>query len=184
MTQKPIIIQVPALLAPIEAIYDTLLHFGPDNGDTVAKFFEPVSKPWKEDHLVWLSPQLETKVDCLHALYAATLPAQSTFVKLLGVHGLYCLAAHLMQVEHPALKSFTGVVHAFAGSMPAQKTVLNHERGVAFDSHDFTTPVLFLEHGRPRSIYTMWHSEGTEDNSLIAFCGSAAMELKEQKHAA
>lgn len=185
MSQKAVVLRVPVLPTPMTAIYDELLGFGSGNGDGVAKHFDDVvAKQWGEDHLVWLYPQEpEAKFDCLHSLYGEVMKEQSTFVTLLAAHGLFCLAAHLKQVEHPALKSFTGIVHAFNGSRLAEKMGMNHQAEAPWTGYDLSTPVLFLEQGRPHSIYTMWHSGGTEDTSLIAFCGSASMFKLEEETA-
>lgn len=182
MIQKPVLIQVPILPISMGAIYDDLLDFGTGNGDGVAKNFELVSRPWNENHLVWLCPQLsETKFDCIHSLYGAVMQEQSLFYELLGVHGLYCLAAHLKQAVHPALKSFTGVVHALNGSMMSEKVGMSHGRQAPWKAYDLLTPVLYIENGQPRSIYTKWHSDIAEESALVAFCGSSNLfEFEEE----
>ncbi len=173
---KTTVLRIPAQPEATLADVFSVLHFGRGNGDGVAEWFKDVSKPWTEDHLVWLCPMdAGARFDCLHSLYGAAVKEQSVFVNLLGVHGLYLLAAYLKEHEVPELREFTGIVHAFAGSKPSKKTVLNHQQGIASDALDFNTPVLYITGGRPRSIYTMWHTDSAEDQSLIAWCGPTSI---------
>lgn len=181
---KATVLSIPARPQSTLADMFSILGFGRGNGDGVAEWFKDNSVPWTEDHLVWLCPKDDcVQLDCLHSLYGAAIQEQSAFMKLLGVHGLYCLAAYLKENEVPELQSYTGIVHAFAGSKPSKKTVLNHEQGVAFDALDFNTPVLYLTGGRPRSIYTMWHTDAPEEQSMIAWCGSTSIFQFEEERA-
>ena len=180
--QKVIVLQVPAWPdATLADIYNNILKFGLNNGDGVAKNFEEAAMRWPEDRPVCLCPiQPDANFDCIHSLYGSVMPLQTTAINLLGVHGLFCLAAYLKQNESTDLQSFTGVVHALGGSKLSEKTGMNHNRGAPWRGFDLLTPVLYIEQGRPRSIYTMWHSDDTEDASLIAFCGNVlGLELEE-----
>jgi hypothetical protein len=180
MLTNSVLLRVPALQMPIAEIYATHLSFGYGNGDNVAKNF-PEPACWVKDRYVWLCPlQPDAELDCVHSLYGEVMKGQTFAINLLDVHGLYCLGAYLKQTACAELLPFTGLVHAFAGSKMATRIGMNHEHGSPWESYDLLTPVLFLENGRPRSIYTMWHTDKPEAASLIAFCADDVSLFVEQ----
>lgn len=181
MTQK-IVLHVPAQPEATLAQLNDILGFGLDNGGNIAEWFKEDAQRWSEDHLVWLFSQSNAQFDCVHSLYSAVMAEQSTFFELLSIHGLFCLAAHLKQTESSSLQSFTGLVYAFGSSKSSKKMVLNHKQHVGVETTDLLTPVLFIENGHPRSVYTMWHSDDT-DESLVGFCGSTTMFSYEEEAA-
>jgi hypothetical protein len=179
-----VVLRVPS--RPTTSLTDiySVLGFGYGNGDGVAESFKYVAEPWTEDNLVWLCPtEPDARFECLHSLYGEVMKGQSTFVRLLGVHGLYCLAAYLKENEVPELRSYTGIVHAFNGSKLAEQMGMNEKAESPWTSYDLQTPVLYLIDGRPRSIYTMWHAGSLEEQSLIAYCGGATMFKLEEEQA-
>jgi hypothetical protein len=179
MSQRTsLIVQVPA--QPDFSLTELAKDLGFETA--VAGWFEENAPRWPQDHLVWLCfPHSLATFDCVHSLYGATVSAQGIFYKFLGVHGLYCLAAHLKQNPCPELKDFSGLVHAFGASKAGIKTVLNHEAHIGFDALDLITPVLYIENGVPRSIYTEWHSSEAEDPHIIAYSGSTDMFTLEEE---
>ena len=173
MSQRTsLIVQVPA--KPNSSLAELAEALGFEGA--IANQFKEDAPRWPRDHLVWLCfPRSLATFDCIHSLYSNTVSAQGTFCKFLGVHGLYCLASHLKQNPCAELTDFSGLVHAFGASKAGNKTVLNNEAHIGFDALDLLTPVLYIENGVPRSIYTEWHSDAAEDPRIIAYSGGTDM---------
>jgi len=182
MLNKSIFLTIPVLTGPLSEIYAKHLRFGYGNGDGdgVAERFENTAEHWDGDRLVSLCPQLPgIELDCVHSLYGSAMEQQSFAYNLIGTRGIYCLAAYLAQNPCADLAEFTGIVYAFGGSKISEKIGMNCERGSPWTGHDLQVPVLFLENGRPRSIYTMWHADTPEADALVAYCADKISLLVE-----
>ncbi len=165
--------RVPHICGTLAEIESKHLGFGYGNGDGLAKSYQEVARPWKDDQHVALRHLMGSveNFECVHSLYGAAMEAQTFSMSFITAHGLFCLAAHLKQNPCPELATFTGIIYGFGSSKFAEKLGMNQQHGSPWTAQDLQVPVLYLMNGRPASIYGMWHTDEPEDNALFAFSG-------------
>jgi hypothetical protein len=169
MQRSAVALKIPARpdLSPSEL--ENLVGFGEQNGGRIANLLDGHER-WQEEQIVWFythqadmfewkEPFADREGDVLHSLYHEVTSQRSTFVQPIGIHGLYCLALYLKDNSNHPLTSFSGIVYGFGSAEPAMKTVINRAQHIAFHAPDLRTPGLYIENGRPKSIYWQWHSD-------------------------
>lgn len=171
---EPITVAVPARQDATLADLFAELGFGEGNGDWVAREFTDFAVPWSGDQKVYL--YLESgEPKCLHSLYSREAENQGHFFELPNAHGLFCIALELKKNPRPELEFFTGVLYAFGAARPVMREKVSHQTHRMVKLADVLTPVLYIEKGQPKSIYTMWHS-GAVETSLVAFHEPAVID--------
>ena len=185
MSQKSIMLQVPALPGTLPEINANYAHFGHGNGKELARKLGENLIPWTEDHIVWLQPveQVGTQM-CLHSLYRQSTENQSGLITTLDAYGLFCLAAHL-QATSTKFESLTGLIYAFGATYSGQATVISTAvQGIAHKSLAMYTPMLYVTGGHTRSIYVEDHATTpeTETKLFVAYSGSTLLfNLEEER---